>query len=139
MFERRHIEELLRVNGVPLSSPDEEIKSVLISARWHEKDVETAMMILRENTISHESHVDTLQKIFRSDSALSAETISALLGVDVNVETGSIETMTRNKRRSLSFGQGIQIAVLSAVLASSCVLGAMWHIHAGLFHISMLH
>ena len=139
MFERRHIEELLRVNGVPLSSPDEEIKSVLISARWHEKDVETAMLVLRENTASHESHVDTLQKMFRSDSALSSETISALLGVDVNVETGSIDTRSQNKNRSLTFVQGIQIAVLSAVLSSTCVLGAMWHIHAGLFHISMLH
>jgi hypothetical protein len=138
MFERRHVEELLRINGVPLTAPDEEIKSVLISARWHEQDVETAMTILRENTTSHKTHVDTLQKMFRTDEKLKPETISALLGVDIDIESGSIRTLAQQRKRSLTPGQGVQIAILSTVLSSACVLGAMWFTHAGLFHITMV-
>ncbi len=137
MFERRHVEELLRINGVPLSAPDEEIKSVLISARWHEKDVETAMTVLRENIVSHETHVDRLQKVFRSDEKLRPETISALLGVDLDVPRGSIKTTEQLRKRSLTFGQFVNIAVLSIVLSSVCVVGAMWFEHAGIFHITM--
>lgn len=137
MFERRHVEELLRINGVPLTAPDEEIKSVLISARWHEKDVETAMTVLRENTISHETHLDTLQKMFRTDAKLKPETISALLGVDIDIASGTIKTTEQLRKRSLTLGQCIHIAVLSIVLSSVCVLGAMWFEHAGLFHITM--
>ena len=135
MFERRHVEELLRINGVPLTAPDEQIKSVLISARWHEKDVETAMTVLRENTVSHETHVDTLQKMFRSDDKLRPETISALLGVDI--PQGSLKTSEQLKRRRLTLGQCMNIAVLSIVLSGACVFGAMWFEHAGIFHITM--
>jgi hypothetical protein len=137
MFERHHVEELLRINGVPLTAPDEEIKSVLISARWHEKDVETAMTVLRENTVSHHTHVDTLQKMFRSDEKLRPETISALLGVDIEVPQGSLKTTDQLKKRSLTLSQVFHIAFLSIVLSSVCVIGTMWLTQAGLFHITM--
>lgn len=137
MFERRHIEELLRVNGVPTTAPDEEIKSVLLSARWHQKDVETAMLVLRENTTSHKTHVDSLHKIFSSDSKLRPETISSLLGIDIDIKRGSIDTNKRYIRRSMTLLKMVQICFVTIVLSVFSILFSMWYFEIGMFHVTM--
>lgn len=137
MFERRHIEQLLKVNGVPVTAPDEEIKSVLVSARWHEKDVETAMLVLRENTTSHESRVDTLHKVFQSDQRVNPETLSALLGVEVSIKNEDINTEYKKPRRTVTAGQILQISLISLFSSVIFVLISMWYLEMGIFHITM--
>jgi hypothetical protein len=137
MIDRRHIEELLRLNGVKETAPDEEIKSVLISARWHEKDIETALVVLRENKESHQTRVERLNKVFTSDDKLQPELISSLLGVDVDVSSDVFGQAPRKKKRSLSFAQVLQICFFSLILSSACILGMMWHLDVGLFHFTM--
>lgn len=137
MLERSHIEQLLRVNGVKESAPDEEIKSVLVSARWHKKDVETALLVLRENTKSHETHVDSLHKVFQTDDRLHPETITALLGIDVFVPKTEIPRRSSNYLAGLSFIQVLQITCTSVFLATVFVLGFMYHLQMGIFHITM--
>ncbi len=132
MFERAHIEKLLKLNGVEATAPDEEIKSVLLSARWHKNDVETALLVLRENTTSHESHVDSLHKVFRSDDSLKPETITALLGIDSHLAKGSLET--RNMTPRISAGQILQIGLLSLSLSLIFILASMWFLQMGIFH-----
>jgi len=136
MLERANIERLLRLNGVGPSAADEEIKSVLISARWHENDIETALLVLKENTKSHETRVDTLHKVFRSDDSLHPQTISALLGIDVDVAQGALDHK-KKMRPSLSAGQALQIGVVSAGLAIACILASMWYLEMGVFHAAM--
>lgn len=133
MFERSQLEKLLKVNGVEASAPDDEIKSVLLSARWHKNDVETALLVLRENKISHETHVDSLHKVFRSDDKLRPETISALLGIDVDIPQGSIEAKLGHKRY-ISMGQILQICAVSVCLSLLFVLGSMWFLEMGIFY-----
>jgi hypothetical protein len=138
MLERSHVEKLLKLNGVEPTAPDEEIKSVLISARWHKNDVETALLVLRENTQSHESHVDSLHKVFRSDDQLKPETISALLGVDVSVTREALARNKRGYKPQLSIGQMIQIGLVSFSASVICLLASMWYLKMGVFHATLL-
>ena len=85
MIKRDQIESILKINGVQPTSPDEEIRSVLLSARYSKDEVDTAIMVLRENTKTNKTRVDGLHKVFRSDEALSPEEISQLLGIEIEL------------------------------------------------------
>jgi len=137
MLERDHIEKLLKLNGVAVTAPDEEIKSVLLSARWHKNDVETALLVLRENTKSHETHVDSLHRIFSSDEHLQPETISALLGVDVTISNADLDERKRYSRNAISPQQMMQIGIMSLILSLIFVFASMWYLEMGVFHITM--
>lgn len=137
MFNRSNIEQLLKVNGVAPTAPDEEIKSILVSAKWHKDDVDTALLVLRENKVSHETHVDSLHKIFRSDDHLRPETISSLLGIDVDLTSEDIDGKNWHSKGSISGGQIIQIGLVSLSLSILFILIAMWYLQMGMFHISL--
>lgn len=87
MFNKTQLERILSVNGVSATEPDEVIRELLISARYNQQEVDLALMVLRENTDTHEQTVDSSHKIFRGDSVLSPGDISKLLGIEVNVTT----------------------------------------------------
>lgn len=134
MFQRDQIEKLLSLNGVHTTASDDEIKSVLFSARWHKDDVEAAMMVLRENKVTHETHVDSLHKVFRSDDRLRPETVSALLGIEMNVSSEELSGSHGRRRRGLSSSQFMNIALVSLALSVIFVLSSMWFLQMGLFH-----
>jgi len=100
MIEKKRIEDFLRANGVPATAPDEEIRSILLGASFDENEVNTALLILKENTISNETHIDTLHKVFRSDNRLKPSEISSLLGISVNLSDNDIYYNTADKRRT---------------------------------------
>lgn len=133
MIQRKQIEQILRINGVALSAPDEEIKSVLLSARWHEDDIETAIMVLRENKKSHKTHVDTVHKVFHSDDKLSPDAVSSLLGIDMDISSNEINTIS-NKQGKLQFNSILVLALISLGLSLIFVFAAMWYLKMGLFH-----
>ncbi len=134
MFQRDQIEKLLSLNGVHTTASDDEIKSVLFSARWHKDDVEAAMMVLRENKITHETHVDSLHKVFRSDERLRPETVSALLGIEMEVTSDELTGTRGLPRAGLSSGQFMSIALVSLALSVIFVLSSMWFLEMGFFH-----
>ena len=134
MFKKEHIEKMLRLNGVSLDDPDDVIKSVLISAQWHEDDVEAAVLVLRENKDSHETHVDSLHKVFRSDERLRPETISSLLGIEMDLSSKDIEVRRKRVHQPLMPSQVLVMAVISLVLSLIFVFAAMWYLETGLFH-----
>ena len=134
MFKKEHIEKMLRLNGVSLDDPDDVIKSVLISAQWHEDDVEAAVLVLRENTDSHETHMDSLHKVFRSDERLRPETISSLLGIEMDLSSKDIEVRRKRARPALMPSQVLVMTVISLVLSLIFVFAVMWYLETGLFH-----
>jgi hypothetical protein len=134
MFEKSHIEKFLRINGVPPDAPDDVIKSVLISAQWHEEDVEAAVLVLRENPKSHETRVDSLHKVFRSDDRLRPETISSLLGIEMDLTSKDIDIRRKRSRQTLRPKQMVQMALISLILSLIFVFAAMWYLKTGLFH-----
>lgn len=133
MIDPRHIEALLRINGLAKTAADEEIRSVLLSARFKEDEVETALMVLRENTLTKQTKVDGLHKVFRTDEALKPDEISRLLGIDVDIrETITVEE--RNKNRNFTFLQFVILWLTSIILAVSSVLFYMYSHQMGVFH-----
>ena len=134
MFKKEHIEKMLRLNGVSLDDPDDVIKSVLISAQWHEDDVEAAVLVLRENKDSHETHTDSLHKVFRSDERFRPETISSLLGIEMDLSSKDIEVRRKRARPALMPSQVLVMTVISLVLSLIFVFAVMWYLETGLFH-----
>lgn len=136
MIDRGHIEQILKLNGLSATAPDEEIRSVLISARWNKEDVETAITVLRENTTTHKSRVDTLHDVFLTDKALSPEAIHSLLGIDVEVNSSELHSL-RNSRRNLYRWQLLSIFLIALFLAFSSILAMMYMQELGPFHPGM--
>jgi len=131
MFDKRHIESILKINGLANSSPDEEIRSVLLSARFNNDEVETAMMVLRENTKTNQTHVDGLHKVFRTDQALKPSEISQLLGIDVDIAT-PMEKKEAAQRYTL-----LHVFLLwatSMIIAVTAVMLYMYYQDMGFFH-----
>lgn len=129
MIDKSVVEQYLRANGVPPSAPEEQIKEVLFSAKWHEEDIDTALMVLRENPETKETHVDSLHRVFHSDERLQPETISALFGIDV-----SIENPERKKQSGrASIGSILMVLLVAVLLSAALVVGAMWHLQMGIF------
>lgn len=133
MIDRSHIERILRLNGLNPTAPDEEIRSVLISAKWHKDDVETALTVLRENMDTHKTRVDTLHNVFLTDKRLSPEAIQALLGINVEMNSKQLESM-RQSRRHMSLWQAFSIMFYATILALTFILVIMYVQHFGVFH-----
>lgn len=136
MIDRRHIEQILRLNGLTPTAADEEIRSVLISARWHREDVETAITVLRENVNTHKSRVDTLHDVFLTDKKLSPEAIHSLLGIDMEVNTSELETL-RQSRRNVYMWQMISIFLIATSVAAVFILFMMYSQGIGFFYPGM--
>lgn len=133
MINRDHIESILKINGVAPGSPDEQIRSVLMSARYSKDEVDTAIMVLRENIKTKTTRVDGLHKIFRTDESLRPEEISQLLGIEVNID----QTLNaRSKSKELSGIQYMFVWISSVVLAVSGILFYMYLYKIGFFHPS---
>ena len=121
------------MNGSSSTAPDEEIRSVLIEARWHEDDVESAITVLRENTTTHQSRVEKVNNIFVSDKRLSPEAIHSLLGIDVEVDAGKLQS-GRARDIYIYYIQVVSIFVIGAAIAALMLVGFMYYQEIGIFH-----
>lgn len=132
MLKKEQIEAILRANGINSSSPDEEIRSILLSARFDKGEVDAALMVLKENTKTNLTRVDGLHKVFRSDMGLSPDEVSSLLGINMEIEDFTERRLREEKR--IAWLQAIITVVIAIILAFSGVLGAMYIYKVGVFH-----
>src|SRR3989344_3728381 len=135
MIDRGYLERILKMNGSSATAPDEEIRSVLISARWNKDDVESAITVLRENVNTHKSRIERLDNVFLTDKRLSPEAIHALLGIDVKIDASDLSTL----RAHQSFVYWIQISsifVIALIIAAMSLIGVMYAEGVGIFHPS---
>lgn len=133
MIERKQVETILKANGIPPTAPDEEIRSILISARWDNNDVDAALMVLKENKDSKATHVDTLHKVFHSDERLSPADISALLGIQVTLSPDQVMDVTEKRRKSERV-QGLVAIILALSIVLLGLTYLMYVEQAGFFH-----
>ena len=133
MIEKRNVEAFLRVNGIPPTAKDEEIRSVLLSARWNNNEVDTALMVLKENVKNNQTHVDTLHKVFNSDDKLSSAEITKLLGIDVNLSNFEAESVSK-KYQLIENSSSLIVFILSLIIAVSSIGYLMYQEKAGFFH-----
>ncbi len=96
--------------------------------------METAITILRQDPKDKREHVETVHKVFRTDEKLKPETISALLGVDVDIDPNEIKMRRRLARGQLTSGLVLHILLVSLVLSSIFIFGTMWLMKIGIFH-----
>jgi len=134
MIERNHIENILKINGMSPSEPDDVIRSVLLSARYNDDEIDTALMVLREDTKTKQVRVEGLHKVFRTDNALKPQEISDLLGIDVNLEHYLPPIV---QSRTFVTSTLISVWILSLLLAVVGVLLYMHFNNVGIFHPSM--
>jgi len=132
MLKREQIEAILKVNGIDSSSPDEEIRSILLSARFDKGEVDAALMVLKENTKTNITRVDGLHKVFRSDIGLSPEEVSSLLGIDMEIEDFTERRLKEENR--VAWLQAVITVVIAIILSFSGVIGAMYVYKVGIFH-----
>ncbi len=135
MIEKHQVESLLKANGIPATAADEEIRSILISARWDNNDVDTALMVLKENTASKATHVDTLHKVFHSDDRLTPADISSLLGVKVALSPDEMQDV-ETRHKSIERTQTLIAVILALSIVLFGLAYLMYSEQAGVFHAS---
>ncbi len=133
MTSKNQLEALLKINGVKPDSSTEKIRSVLLSARYKDDEVDTAIMILKEDTKTNKSRVEGLHKVFRTDNTLKPAEISQLLGIDVDIEK---EIVPQSKGRTMSLSQKFLVWFASTVIAIAGILIYMYLLNVGVFHPS---
>lgn len=131
MITRENIEEILKINGVTPTAPDEQIRSILLSARYDDDEIDTAITVLRENRNTKKTRIDGLHRVFRTDEALKPSEITELLGIEMDV-TDPVEAHAH--QRDLSQTQ-LMIIWLSAIgIAFVGILLYMYLHQIGPFH-----
>ncbi len=133
MIDKNQIESLLRANGIAPSAKDEEIRSLLLSAKWTENDVDTALMVLKENTSTKATHIDTLHKVFHSDQRLSPTEITDLLGIKTTLTDYDLKGQEDQQSKHQTLNVMIAV-VLSLLIAVTSVGYVMYKEKAGFFH-----
>jgi hypothetical protein len=134
MMDKHQLESILKINGLAPSSPDEEIRSLLLSARFNKDEIDTALLVLRENTITHEENVDGLHKVFRTDTSLKPKEISSLLGINVSLD----HKITAGARgREMTLFQFLLLLLLSIFLVVIVTAIYMYSNNVGAFHPSV--
>ena len=137
MVEKSHVEQLLKINGVLSDASDDEIKSVLVRARWHEKDVEQAIALLKNNLTEEAKKTDPFQTLFKNDAKLRPDLISSLLGVDITILKNDVVINKKDKVPHVSLRLLCEIIFVSIVLSCASLFAAMWYLEMGVFHITM--
>jgi hypothetical protein len=131
MISRQQIETILKINGLDQTAPDEHIKSVLISARFNQDEVDTALTVLRENNITKEVRADGMHKIFSSSETLQPHEIAELL--HINVESTSFAEPETNWNHMV-IAQYIFVIVGAFTVAAAGLMYYMYQYEIGFFN-----
>jgi hypothetical protein len=132
MMNKKHLENILRINGVSPTAPDETIRSVLVGAHFHDDEIETALTVLRQNTVTNTSRLDGLHKVFRTDDRLAPVEIAKLLGIEVKVDCP--DKFHKNARQEETPPRYSLIVFLAGVFSVVAVLATMYFLRIGIFH-----
>lgn len=133
MIDRQKIEALLKIQGIPPTAPEEQIRSVLMSAQYDDDEIRTAITVLRENLLNNRAHVDGLHKIYRTDKGLKPAEVTALLGINIDISDWQIKN---HRHRGLSNINYFLIIGLIILLAFGGLMFAMYLNETGPFHPS---
>ncbi len=134
MIDRNHIEKILKINGMSPAEPDEMIRSVLLSARYDKDEIDTALMILREDAETKQIRVEGLHKVFRTNDSLQPKEISQLLGIDVDLNQFIPESAEKQR---IGLATIVIIWLFSLVFALIGILLFMHMNSVGIFHPSV--
>lgn len=142
MLDKEFIERFLKLNNVPITGADGEIRKALTDARWSQDEVEAALVLLRSPDSA--PGIVGVSKgsagIFRPDFNWSSEQLSALLGVDVIVNPSSLRLSSQKivKRHPFrNFFRAVSMVIIAVIFAAVVGLLAAYTLEAGPFHSSV--
>lgn len=134
MITKSDLIGILKINGVPIDSPDDYISSILLNARYTKSEIDEALFVLRNGDSVEDGQKNGLHKLFRSDGSLRPDEITQLLGIEVN-ERDLIHKAT--KKHTISTKLLILMWILSFLLAGTGILVYMYVSQVGIFHPSV--
>lgn len=135
MINKKQIETILKINGFSETTPDDQIRTILLSARYSKNEVDAALLMLKQDPDTNEVKVNGLHKIFYSDTHLKSGEISSLLGIDIDLNTPISRRSIKNTISALQF---ISVWFFSVVIAVTGILFYMYLNQIGLFHPSAI-
>ncbi len=133
MMDKTQIEKLLKLNGLEPTASDEEVRGVLTSAGWHERDIVAALAVLRGVPAQAAARPESLQKVMHNNNRLDPKAVSSLLGIEMDVKPDDIKVRRQIETKN-NLGQFAHIFVAAIILSSALVLGMMWVFETGMFH-----
>lgn len=135
MLDRKHVERVLKINGVPIDAPEDEIRATLLSAHYHEHEVVAAIALLRQGEGAKSNDPQGPEKLFQSDQNLNPQDISRLLGIDVNVSSMvRARKLTIHQSSSGTLRQQVVLIVTACTFGILCFIAAMYLMEFGVFH-----
>jgi hypothetical protein len=134
MMDTKHLDTVLRINGLEKTSSEADVSAVLLSSRYTPAEVETALLILKNGDQAATGSTNSLHKVFRSDESLKSHEIALLLGGDLYVNT-RVNVQVRN--RELAASHLLLICLASLVVAISTMMLYMYTYNMGMFHASL--
>ncbi len=132
MFDRKHLERILKINGASVSASDDEIRVVLRSAHYGDDEIVSALTVLRGGA-DPSTTGSGIHKLMHTDQVLSSKEISRLLGIDVVLPV----TKRRRLHALTEMPTNVQrfvIVLLSIVVAITGLGLAMYLLEFGVFH-----
>lgn len=127
MLNRKTIERILIANGISPSAPDEEIRSVLLAAKWIDDDVEMALSVMRENQ-THSVREDTVKNVFHSDEKLDSTAVSQLLAITLDTNLFNKTSETHNPWYQMSVKQWIVLLTIAVSITVVIAFAAILHL-----------
>jgi hypothetical protein len=130
----KHLDTVLRINGLEKTSSESEVSAVLLSSRYTPQEVETALLILKNGDAAISGTQSNLHKVFRSDESLGSQEIALLLGGDLYVNT---RVSAEVKNREITASHLLLVSLASLVVAISSMMFYMYTKNTGVFHESL--
>lgn len=141
MIDKVHIDNFFKINNISTSTSEKKIKEALLYAKWSEKDVEIAMMTMRdkqgEGGKEVVNKIDIQHQMFRGDTKLAPEAISSLLGIDVTLNRESLRerSSTSMSDDANEMLRTISLVVISCFIAVGVAFGIMYMMKVGPFYL----
>ena len=134
MIDRSAIESLLKIQGITANSPEEQIRAVLVEAKYEADEINSVIITLQNTICEDSTHKDGLYKIYRTDKNLKPIEITALLGIDVDVSNWQ---EGNHRKQGVSTAHFYLILGITILLALGGIMFAMYLNGTGPFYNSI--
>lgn len=132
-MNKNQLKAVLKINGYTAEASDEDIRAVLLRAKYSEAEIQKALLILREKDVSPMIRSDGLHTVFYTDSHLRPSEIAGLLGIEVNFDVGKFKQQRKNQI-TVSPQEAFVVIGLSLLIAISSIVIYMYINNIGIFH-----
>jgi hypothetical protein len=133
MYDRKHLEKMLSINGIAPNASEEEVRKTLREARYRDEEVDQALAVLRGEAIATSDIAAGAAKLLTTDQTLSPADISRLLGIEVVLPKRATDQAPMPHPANL-WKQRLVISLLSLLLAFIGLGLAMYLLKVGIFH-----